>query len=631
MKKALAIVLLTMLVFSLVACNPAANKTGDLIKVGIVNLPPEESGYRQANVEDMNTVFSVANGYDMNQTNTGDNSEQIAAAEGYIRDGVDYLLISAASATGWDGVLASAKQAGVTVFLFDRLIETDESNFQAALVSDMATEGNVAVDWLLAQGLDEYNVILIRGQLGCAAELGRSAAVLAAQDAGKLNIVADGTGGDSWSGEEARKVVEAAIQSGVEFNVIYAQNDGMADGAVQALDAAGISHGKGGDVIIMGFDFNRFALRNVQAGIWNFDMQCNPRQAAKISEWIKAGEPYPTGIVFQNEIGVDCDSITEDIIKNMGINEDPGKLGAEAPAELIKVGIVNLPPEESGYRQANVEDMNAVFSIENGYDMSQTNTGDNSEQIAAAEGYIRDGVDYLLISAANTTGWDGVLASAKQAGVTVFLFDRLIETDESNYQAALVSDMATEGNIAVDWLLEQGLDEYNVILIRGQLGSAAELGRSAAVLAAQEAGKLNIVADGTGGDSWSGEEARKVVEAAIQSGVAFNVIYAQNDGMADGAMQALDAAGISHGKDGDVIIMGFDFNRFALRYVQAGLWNFNMQCNPRQAAKISEWIKAGLPFPTGIVFQDELDVDFRTITEEIILKMGINEDPGLLS
>ena len=69
-----------------------------------------------------------------------------------------------------------------------------------------------------------------------------------------------------------------------------------------------------------------------------------------------------------------------------------------AAQELIKVGIVNLPPEESGYRQANVEDMTAVFSRENGYDAKQTNTADNSEQISAVRGYIRDGVDYLLIS-----------------------------------------------------------------------------------------------------------------------------------------------------------------------------------------------------------------------------------------
>jgi simple sugar transport system substrate-binding protein len=504
----------------------------------------------------------------------------------------------------------------------------------------MYTEGNTAVDWLLGQGLSEYNVILIRGQLGSAAELGRSDAVVKAAAAGKLNIVADGTGGDSWSGEEARKVVEAAIQSGTSFNVIYAQNDGMADGAVQALDAAGISHGKGGDVVIMGFDFNRFALRNVQAGIWNYAGQCSPRQASQISEWIKAleaGQSIPSGIVFNKEIGVDCDTITEDIIVNMGINEDPGQLStppAPAGKSTIKVGIVNLPPEESGYRQANVEDMNAVFSAANGYDMSQNNTADNSEQIAAAEGYIRDGVDYLLISAANATGWDGVFASAKAAGVTVFLFDRLIDTAESNFKTALVSDMYTEGNTAVDWLLGQGLSEYNVILIRGQLGSAAELGRSDAVLKARDAGKLNVVADGTGGDSWSGEEARKVVEAAIQSGTSFNVIYAQNDGMADGAVQALDAAGISHGKGGDVIVMGFDFNRFALRNVQAGIWNYAGQCSPRQAAQISEWIKAlesGQSIPTGIVFNKEIGVDYNTITEDIIQNMGINDDPGKLN
>jgi hypothetical protein len=59
-----------------------AAEDSSMISVGIVNLPPEESGYRQANVEDMNTVFSSANGYDARQTNTGDNSEQIAAAQG---------------------------------------------------------------------------------------------------------------------------------------------------------------------------------------------------------------------------------------------------------------------------------------------------------------------------------------------------------------------------------------------------------------------------------------------------------------------------------------------------------------------------------------------------------------------
>jgi len=319
----LAIIALVSTLMVFTGC-PKEQAGKGLIRVGIVNLPPEESGYRQANVEAMNTVFSQANGYDAKQTNTGDNSEQIAAAQGYIRDGVDYLLISAANASGWDDVLKSAKDAGVKVILFDRMIETDPSNYQAALVSDMAYEGKTAVDWVLKNVKKPINAILIRGQLGSAAEIGRSKALLDAQKAGNLNIVADGTGGDSWSLEEARKVVEAAIAAGKDFNVIYAENDGMAQGAVQALEAAGISHGKDGKVKVIGFDFNRFALRNVQEGYWDADMQCNPRQAAEISKWIQSGK-VPSGIVYQKELLYDTASITDEDIEKWGINADPGK------------------------------------------------------------------------------------------------------------------------------------------------------------------------------------------------------------------------------------------------------------------------------------------------------------------
>jgi ABC-type sugar transport system substrate-binding protein len=318
----LAIISLVSAIMVFTGC-PKGQATTGLIKVGIVNLPPEESGYRQANVEDMNNVFSNANGYDAKQTNTGDNSEQIAAAKGYIRDGVNYLLISAANASGWDDVLKSAKDAGIKVILFDRAIQTDASNYQAALISDMAYEGNTAVEWVLKQNLGKINLILIRGQLGSAAEIGRSAAVLNAKKEGKLAIVADGTGGDSWSLEEARKVVEAAIAAKKDFNVIYAENDGMAQGAAQALAAAGISFGKGGKVKIIGFDFNRFALRNVQAGYWDADMQCSPRQAAEISGWIKSGT-LPSGIVYQKEILLDTAMMTDDLIQKFGINADPG-------------------------------------------------------------------------------------------------------------------------------------------------------------------------------------------------------------------------------------------------------------------------------------------------------------------
>lgn len=98
---------------------------------------------------------------------------------------------------------------------------------------------------------------------------------------------------------------------------------------------------------------------------------------------------------------------------------------ALASAE-ITVGIINNPPSESGYREANVNDMAKVFSAENGYNAKTFYSLKNDEQLSAAQQFITDGVDYLLISAAETTGWDAVLESAKENGIRVFLFDRRI-------------------------------------------------------------------------------------------------------------------------------------------------------------------------------------------------------------
>ena len=123
---------------------------------------------------------------------------------------------------------------------------------------------------------------------------------------------------------------------------------------------------------------------------------------------------------------------------------------ASAEGELISVGIVNNPPSESGYREANVEDFEKVFSAENGYDTQTFYSLKNDEQLNAAQQFITEGVQYLLISAAETTGWDNVLASAQENGVIVFLFDRMIDCDESLYEAAVVSDMRNQGVTAVE-------------------------------------------------------------------------------------------------------------------------------------------------------------------------------------
>ena len=306
---------------------------------------------------------------------------------------------------------------------------------------------------------------------------------------------------------------------------------------------------------------------------------------------------------------------------------------ASALADGIKVGVINLDPAESGYRQANVKNLTDTFTAENGYDATFVTAPTADKQLDAFRSFITAGVDYILVSAADTTGWDKVLEDAKAAGIDVFLFDRMIETDPSNYTAAVVSDMRVEGETAVAWLESLNLPEYKILHIQGQLGSAAQIGRSDPLTEKCEAAdNWTIVREGTGGDSWDPEEARKIAEAAIDAGIEFNVVYAENDGMADGVVAALDAKKITHGVNGDVIIMGFDCNKWALEKLLAGEWNYDGQCSPFQAAVIDQMIKAlengedlsafGLN-ELNQVISVEKGFDAKTITQEDIDNYGL--------
>ena len=300
----------------------------DTITVGIVNNPPSESGYRAANVADFERVFSAENGYEVKTIYTLKNDEQITAANQFITDGVDYLLISAADTTGWDETLAKAQEAGIGVFLFDRMINCDPSLYEAAVVSDMSNEGVTAVDWLVAQNLPAYNVIHIQGVMGSDAQRGRTGALDAKFEDGTMKKIVQQTG--NWSADEAKKIVESVINSGEKFNVIYAENDDMAKGAVAALDEAGITHGtaEGAEVVVMGFDCNKWALRELLAGNWNYDGQCSPFQADVIDGMIKtlqAGNAIEglneLGQIISVEQGFDAREMTEDIINQYGLGD----------------------------------------------------------------------------------------------------------------------------------------------------------------------------------------------------------------------------------------------------------------------------------------------------------------------
>ena len=308
------------------ATEAAASGGGDdkVIEVGIINNDPNESGYRTANDKDLKAMFgdgnSTTNGYHAQYAYSLKNDEQIAAAQKFIQDGVDYLLLSAADTSGWDGVLKDAQAAGVQVILFDRTIDADPSLYAASIVSDMDKEGEQAANWLKDQNLSEYNIIHLQGVMGSAAQQGRSGALDTLAKENGWNIVTQQTA--EWNAEKAQQIVQSVIDAGTSFNVIYAENDDMAKGAVAALDKANISHGVGKDVVVIGFDCNKWALEELLNQNWNYDGQCNPFQAKYIDEVIKTlesgGTPAEKTIIME-EKGFDATTIKQEDVDNYGI------------------------------------------------------------------------------------------------------------------------------------------------------------------------------------------------------------------------------------------------------------------------------------------------------------------------
>ena len=319
MKKSVIFAVALMCVASLFAAPKKKAKAGDgKIKIGIINNPPSESGYRAANVKDFESVFTAAKGYDVKSFYSLKNDEQLNAASQFITDGVDYILLSAAATDGWSSVLKKAQKSGIKVFLFDRMINVKDNLYEAAVVSDMAKEGETAVNWLKAQKLPEYKVIHIQGAMGSDAQIGRTGALDAEFAAGTMKKVVQQTA--TWDEAEAKKIVESVINSKEDFNVIYAENDGMAKGAVAALDEAGITHGVNGKVVVMGFDCNKWALRELLAGNWNYDGQCSPFQAAVIENMIKTGK-VPSKKIISDEKGFDAKKITQSDIDTYGLGD----------------------------------------------------------------------------------------------------------------------------------------------------------------------------------------------------------------------------------------------------------------------------------------------------------------------
>lgn len=280
--------------------------------------------------------------------------------------------------------------------------------------------------------------------------------------------------------------------------------------------------------------------------------------------------------------------------------------GGNGGDELITVGFAQTG-SESGWRSANTESMKTAFSEENGFELV-FNAADNKieAQIAAVRSFINQGVDAIVIAPIVEDGWDDVLTEAKEAGIPVILEDRTVTASDDLYAAWVGLDFRNEGVMAGEWAAETfGDTPTNLVVLEGTTGSAPANDRAEGFAEAIEGTGITTLDSQTG--NFTRAEGKTVMEGFLQKyGDTIDLVYAHNDDMALGAIDAIEAAGLVPGTD--IQIVSIDAVKDGMLALIDGKINFIVECNPLLgdlAAGLVKDVLAGKDVEKEIYVEDQ--------------------------
>lgn len=263
---------------------------------------------------------------------------------------------------------------------------------------------------------------------------------------------------------------------------------------------------------------------------------------------------------------------------------------------------------ESGWRSANTKSIQDSAK-EADYTLKFSDAQQKQEnQIKALRSFIQQKVDVIAFSPVVESGWDTVLKEAKDAGIPVVLTDRAVDSkDTSLYVTFLGSDFVEEGRKAGQWLSDQYKDtaeDINIVELQGTTGSAPANDRMEGFKEVISSNPhLKIIASQTG--DFTRAKGKEVMQAFLKAHKKIDVLYAHNDDMALGAIQAIEAAGLKPGVD--ITIISVDAVKDGMQAASDGKINFIVECNPLLGPQLMK------------VVQDVVDgktVESRIVTEE---------------
>jgi simple sugar transport system substrate-binding protein len=293
---------------------------------------------------------------------------------------------------------------------------------------------------------------------------------------------------------------------------------------------------------------------------------------------------------------------------------NPESAQGPAPASAPKSGPITVGfsqiGAESEWRTANTRSVKEAL-VEPEFQLKFSDAQQKQEnQIKALRSFIQQKVDVIAFSPVVETGWDTVLKEIKDAGIPVVLTDRAVKVnDESLYVTFIGSDFVEEGRRAAKWLVENSAGRsgpIRIVELQGTVGASAANDRMKGFREIIGPDKRFEIVRSQSGD-FKRQTGKEVMEAFIKAEgrKKIDVLFAHNDDMAIGAIQAIEEAGLKPGQD--IRIVSVDGVRGAFEAMKAGKLNVTVECNPLLGPQLAQLIRdvhGGKPVPRRVVVEE---------------------------
>ena len=482
-------------------------------------------------------------GVSLSVADAGDDvAKQVSDIEDLVSSNISVLIVNPVDSDGVTGAVQAAIAKGVKVISVDRAVNGVDIDCQIA--SDNVLGAELATQYIVDTLGEGVKVAELEGTPGASAAIDRSTGFHNIADE-KLDVVVSQTA--NFDRTEGMSVMENMLQAHGDIQAVFAANDEMALGAVEAVSGAGK------DILVVGFDATDDAIDAIKAG----------RMAATIAQ-----QPALIGsTAVENAMKlINGETIPESIPVEVTLvtAENADSYAAAEPAASVSIvgnGSIGLSvsTQNNPFFVTLVEGAEAAAE-ELGVSLSVADAGDDvAKQVSDIEDLVSSNISVLIVNPVDSDGVTGAVQAAIAKGVKVISVDRAVNGVDIDCQIA--SDNVLGAELATQYIVDTLGEGVKVAELEGTPGASAAIDRSTGFHNIADE-KLDVVVSQTA--NFDRTEGMSVMENMLQAHGDIQAVFAANDEMALGAVEAVSGAGK------DILVVGFDATDDAIDAIQAG-------------------------------------------------------------